>query len=213
MLHEVEVYLKTLDKWEEEIRVLIRLAKEAGLDETIKWKHPCYTYNDKNVLIIGEFHDYCTIAFFKGVLLEDPKDILVWVGKNTQADRILKVRSLEQIRDLEEVIIAYIKEAIEIEKSGKKVQMKETQDYDVPDELSEIFSEIPEFKEAFYKLTPGRQRGYLLHYGGAKQSKTRTSRIEKSMDRVYMGKGLNDCICGLSKHMPRCDGSHKILEE
>lgn len=212
MLKEVEDYLESVGKWQKELRQLRRIILSAGLTETYKWRQPCYTYNKKNVVMIGEFKDYCLISFFKGVLLKDEVNILVALTKNIQAERIIKIRNLEQIKELEDIIYNYIIEAIEIENSGVKVEMKDTTDYEVPDELVNMFREIPEFKEAFKQLTPGRQRGYLLHYAGAKQSKTRASRIEKSMDRVFAGKGLQDCICGHSKKMPRCDGSHKNYE-
>jgi len=213
MSKEVELYFKAVGKWEEELRELARIAKSAELTEEFKWKHPCYTYNNKNILILGAFKDYCLITFFKGVLLKDTKKLLVHLSKNTQSERVIKITDLQSIKLIENAIVAYIKEAIDIEISGQKVSMKKTEDYKMPQELVDIFNEENKFKEAFYQLTPGRQRGYLLHYSSAKQSKTRISRIKASMERIYMGKGLNDCICGLSKKMPRCDGSHKQLKD
>lgn len=208
----VETYFSTAGQFEEALRTLGEIARAAGLAETYKWRNPCYTYNNKNVVILGVYKGQVSMTFFKGVLLKDSKQLLAPITEHVQADRILKLRGMDQLNTHRQDIHDYILEAIEVEKLGKKIPMKTTDDYEVPDELLDIFSEIPEFKDAFYELTPGRQRGYLLHYAGAKQSKTRTSRIEKSMDRVYDGKGLNDCICGHSKKMPRCDGSHKRFQ-
>lgn len=211
MLERIENYFRNVGRWEKELRMLGEIATDNGLEESFKWKHPCYMFQGKNVILIGEFAEYCSMTFIKGVLMEDPYGILKQVTKNVQAERILKITSMEQIKSLKSQIGEYIQEAIAIEKSGKKVPMKTTEDYEVPEELTFMFNEMPDFKEAFEGLTPGRQRGYLLHYAGAKQSKTRMTRIENSMERVFLGKGLTDCICGKSKHMPRCDGSHKAL--
>lgn len=210
---QVEAYLGSVGRWEKELRELARIAREAGLTEEIKWKQPCYTYKGKNIVILGALKDYCLMSFFKGVLLKDPKGLLISLTENVQAERLIRVECMDDIKVIEKDIMAYIQEAIAIEEAGDKVPMKDTCDYNIPKELQEIFNQNQAFMAAFYMLSPGRQRGYLLHYSSAKKSQTRSNRIKKSMERIYMGKGLNDCICGLSKRMPRCDGSHKAIDK
>ncbi len=207
----VDAYLANLQQWQKELMQLRQIVLDAGLTEEWKWKQPCYTFENKNVAIISPFKNYCALSFFKGVLLKDPNKMLVAPGQNSQSSRIFKFTRVEEIIELTPVIKAYVQEAIEIEKTGLQVAMKKTDEFDVLDELQQIFIEMPEFKEAFYQLTPGRQRGYLLNFAAPKQSKTRTARIEKYMDRIFDGKGIHDCVCGLSKRMPTCDGSHKQL--
>ena len=211
MKSEVKKYFEGLEKWQPELTKLRNIILGCGLKEELKWKHPCYTFNGKNVVLIHEFKDHCAITFFKGALLKDSEKLLIQPTKNIQAERLIRFLSKEEILSRKRTIMSYIDEAIEIEKSGLKVKMKDTSDYETPEELSKRFMANPDFKEAFDSLTPGRQRGYLLYFSQAKQIKTRESRISKNMDRIFMGKGLNDCICGLSKRMPRCDGSHKDL--
>ena len=174
--------------------------------------HPCYTYKEKNILILGNFKDYCAINFFKGALLNDSKNILVQQTENTQSARQIRFKDISEIENLKSTLKAYIHEAIEVEKAGLKVKKKKTTDFEMPEELKQKFVENPDFKNAFKNLTEGRQRGYLLHFAQPKQSKTRTSRIEKNSKRIFNGYGLNDCVCGLSKRKPNCDGSHKQLK-
>lgn len=208
---EILAYFKNV-KWQEELALLRCICLNNELDEEYKWRNPCYTQDGKNILLLGFTKNYCMISFFKGVLLSDPKKILTAQTKNMQSDRQIRFSNLDQIIKQEKTIHAYIQEAITIEKSGKKVQFKKTAEYDVPTELQETFEQDAQLKKAFQALTPGRQRGYLLHFAGAKKAETRISRIHQNKKRIMMKKGLNDCICGQSKRMPNCDGSHKYIK-
>ena len=212
MTKEVEKYLNSLKKWQKELTKLHELILDCGLTEKFKWKHPCYTYNKKNIVLIHGFKEYCAILFYKGALLKDPKNMLVQQTENTRSARQIRFTNIAEIEKLESTIKEFVIKAIEIEKAGLKVNMKKTSDYEFPKELEQKFKENPELEKAFKNLTPGRQKGYLLHFSNAKQTPTRISRIEKSIERIFNGKGLNDCVCGLSKRMPNCDGSHKQLE-
>jgi uncharacterized protein YdeI (YjbR/CyaY-like superfamily) len=178
--------------WQAEMRELRKIILDSGLTEELKWRIPCYTFENSNILIMSAFKEYCSLSFFKGVLLKDTHNILEQPGKNTQAGRHIPFTDVQSIVELELVLKAYIQEAIEVEKAGLKVALKETRDYDFPEELQEALAEDPAFQAAFEALTPGRQRGYLLHFSGAKQSKTRLSRIEKCMPAIFEGKGLYD---------------------
>ena len=213
MNKDVDNFLSNLDKWQDELIRLRELILDCGLNEDFKWMHPCYTFNGKNIVLIHGFKDYCAILFYKGALLKDPKNILIRQTENTQSARQIRFTNVSEIENLESTIRDYILEAIDIEKAGLKVKMKKTSDYEVPRELDQKFTESPRLKKAFKNLTPGRQKGYLLHFSQPLQAKTRISRIEKNTERILNGKGLNDCVCGLSKRMPNCDGSHKQLEE
>ena len=180
-----------VNTWRSELIELRRIILESGLDEEIKWGQPCYTYKGKNILIMGALRDYASISFFKGSLLTDPENLLFAPGKNSQAARLFKFTSLEQLLDLEPLIKSYIAEAVEIEKQGLKVAFKKEPE-PMPQELLEIFDENPLFKSAFEALTPGRQRGYILYFSGAKQSATRCSRIRKYIPKIFEGKGMQD---------------------
>ena len=208
---KVDTFLANLKTWQEELTRLRELILDCGLTEDFKWMHPCYTYNGKNVILIHGFKDYCALLFNKGALLSDEKGILVQQTENTQSARQLRFTNLNDIEKQKSVIKSYIFEAIEVEKMGLKVKMKTTSEFETPDELEQIFETNSSFKNAFYKLSEGRQRGYLLHFTKPKQSKTRISRIEKNIKRIIDGYGLNDCTCGLSKRKPNCDGSHKFI--
>ncbi|MEI9907005.1 MAG: DUF1801 domain-containing protein [Actinomycetota bacterium] len=188
----VNGFMRHEKKWRPEYEKLREIALASGMTEELKWKHPCYTINDKNVVLIHGFKTYCAFSFFKGVLMKDPKKLLVQPTKNVQAGRQIRFANLEQIIKMEPTIKAYIREAIKVEKAGLEIEYKKTDEFDMPDELHDKFKEIPELKKAFCALTPGRQRGYLLFFSGAKQSKTREARIEKSMDKIFDGKGLDD---------------------
>ena len=212
MNKEVEKYLNSLKNWQEELIRLHELIVDCGLTEEFKWKHPCYTYNKKNIVLIHGFKDYCAILFYKGALLKDSKNVLIQQTENTQSARQIRFTDISEIKALKSIIKEYIYEAIEVEKAGLKVNMKKTSDFKMPEELEKLFKDNPEYEQAFKNLTPGRQRGYLLYFSKAKQATTRLSRIQKSTERIFNGKGLNDCVCGLSKRMPNCDGSHKQLE-
>ncbi|MCB9225354.1 MAG: YdeI/OmpD-associated family protein [Crocinitomicaceae bacterium] len=213
MINEVSNFLNNADKWQSEMELLCSICNECGLTEDFKWMHPCYTHNGKNIVIVQGFKDYCALLFNKGALLNDESKLLVPMTENTQASRQIRFKSLEDIEKQRAIIKAYIFEAVEVEKLGLKVEFKKTSDFEIPEELTIKFDDDISFKEAFEALTPGRQKGYLLHFSQAKQSKTRSDRIEKSKERIFLGKGLNDCVCGQSKHYPRCDGSHKYLKD
>jgi uncharacterized protein YdeI (YjbR/CyaY-like superfamily) len=208
---KIDEYINSASNWQEEMRFLRKIALECNLEEELKWGVPCFTFNKKNIILIHAFKDFCGFGFFKGSLLKDEEGILSKPGENSNSSRISKVTSTQEIKDKEALLKAYLFEAIEIEKAGLKVKVKEVSEYSVPEELIEQFDKSSEFKIAFEKLTPGRQKAYLLHFSEAKQSNTRTSRIEKYIPRILNGKGFNDCVCGLSKRMPSCDGSHKQL--
>jgi uncharacterized protein YdeI (YjbR/CyaY-like superfamily) len=211
MNQEVDKYLDNISNWQKELTRLRQIIVDCGLSEEFKWMHPCYTYNNNNILLIHEFKDYCAILFTKGALLSDSSNILVQQSENTQSARQIRFTDISEIENLETIIKEYIFEAIEVEKAGLKVERKKTSDFEIVEELKQKFKENPEFEKAFKNLTEGRQRAYLLHFSKPKQAKTRVSRIAESTDRIFQGKGLNDCICGLSHRMPNCDGSHKKL--
>ena len=213
MNKKVDQYLNSLKNWQDELTRLRALILDCGLTEDFKWMHPCYSNNGKNIVLIHEFKEYCAILFHKGALLKDPKNILVQQTENTQSARQIRFTNVAEIEELETIIREYVFEAIEIEKAGLKVKMKKTSDFEFPKELKQKFKENPKLEKAFNNLIPGRQKGYLLHFSKPKQGNTRISRIEKSTERILNGKGINDCVCGLSKRMPNCDGSHKQLEK
>ena len=181
-----------VNTWRQELVELRKIVIESGLTEEYKWFQPCYTYQGKNVLIVTAFKDYACISFFKGSLLKDPDKILVEPGKNSQAARQIRITSVEQVFEMTSSIKAYIKQAIDIEKLGKKVAFKAKQSLKYPEELEHIFENQPLFKAAFEGLTPGRQRGYILYFSDANQSKTRITRIEKYMQKIMEGKGIQD---------------------
>ncbi|MCD8844391.1 YdeI/OmpD-associated family protein [Staphylococcus gallinarum] len=189
---KVDAFIEKLNQWQDEFKRLRRWIQETELDEDYKWMHPCYTLNNKNVVIIQDFKHYCALLFEKGAIMEDPYQTLIQQTKNVQAARQLRFESLEEISKREEEIKWYLAEAIRIEKSGKKVPMKSTEEYEMPEELSNKFESMPALKEAFYKLTPGRQRQYMYHIGQAKRAATREQRVEKYVDHILNGKGLND---------------------
>lgn len=178
--------------WSTELKVLRSIIQDCGLTEELKWSAPCYTFENKNVLILAAFKDYCSVSFFKGALLKDAKKILSTPGENSQAARQFRFTSVKEIEKLSTNIKAYIKEAIELEKQGKKIEFKQTSEDLMIEELENAFKKNASLKKAFYALTPGRQRGYLLFFSQAKQSATRASRIEKCTAAILKGKGLND---------------------
>ncbi|MDW7694574.1 DUF1801 domain-containing protein [Flammeovirgaceae bacterium SG7u.111] len=210
---KVDEFLSNAVQWQKEMEILRSLVLDCGLTEELKWGVPCYTNKKSNILIIHGFKEYCALNFFKGVLLKDTHNILIQQTKNVQETRQIRFTHFSEIENMTAEIKAYIFEAVEVEKAGIKVKKKQTSDFEIPEELMTKFKESSNFESAFNNLTEGRKRGYLLHFAQSKQSKTRISRIEKNMDRIFNGKGLNDCICGLSKRMPNCDGSHKQLEK
>lgn len=189
---KVDFFFTKATQWSEEYTKLRMIVLDCGLTEELKWGVPCYTYNKKNVVLIHGFKEYCAILFMKGVLLTDKKGILIQQTENVQSARHLRFTKLKEIVKLEPTIKAYIKEAIEIEKSGKKVELKKTADYPVPEEFASALKQMPALKTAFKALTPGRQKGYLFHFNQAKLAKTREARIEKCIPKILDGKGLDD---------------------
>lgn len=184
-------YFDKAKKWQEEFSALRVIALDCQLDEEMKWGKPCYTFQNNNIIVLQGFKDFCALLFIKGSLLKDPKGILEKPGESTQAGRRIPFTSIEEVVDMESTLQAYISEAIEIEKAGLKVKFNKHPEA-IPAELQIKMDETPELKMAFYSLTPGRQRAYILHFSKAKQSKTRVARIEKCMQRILDGKGLND---------------------
>jgi uncharacterized protein YdeI (YjbR/CyaY-like superfamily) len=204
-------YFLDAPQWQEELKQLRKIVLETNLTETIKWGVPCYVLGESNVVLLGHFKAFCSISFFKGSLMKDPNGILLKPGENSQSGRLIKFTHLDEIRELEPVIRAYIVEAIEIEKAGLKPALEKSVALEFPEELLQILDQDAAFKAAFTALTPGRQRGYNLFFTAAKQPATRITRIEKYRQQILDGKGINDCTCGLSKKMPSCDGSHKTI--
>lgn len=189
---KVDAYFARAKAWPEELRKLRKIALDCQLTEELKWGKPCYAFEKSNVVILIPMKESCALMFCKGALLKDAKGILTKPGENTQGGRWVKFTNLREIVRMERVLKAYINEAIEAQRAGLEVTYKKTSDYAVPEELQKRLDELPAFKTAFAALTPGRQRGYLLHFSAAKQSKTRSARVEKYMDRILNGKGLND---------------------
>jgi uncharacterized protein YdeI (YjbR/CyaY-like superfamily) len=178
--------------WQACYALLRELALESGLAEELKWGHPCYTLNGKNVFLMHGFNNYCALLFHKGALLKDDEGLLVQQTKDVQSARQLRFTGLKEIQRQENLIVRYMQEAIAVEKAGLKVPMKTTAEFRMPAEFVLAMKQMPELKKAFNTLTPGRQRGYLLYFASAKQAKTREARIEKQVDRILAGKGLDD---------------------
>ncbi|WP_431777233.1 YdeI family protein [Staphylococcus saprophyticus] len=189
---KVNAFIDRLKQWQEEFKILREIINETELTEDYKWMHPCYTLDDKNVVIIQDFKHYCALLFEKGAIMEDPYQSLIQQTKNVQAARQLRFESLDEVNQRRDEIKWYVEEAIRIEKSGKKVPMKKTEDYDMPEELQVKLDAMPELKEAFSNLTTGRQRQYMYHIGQAKRAATRENRVEKYIDYILDGKGMND---------------------
>ena len=186
---KVDEYLRKAKKWQAEMKKLRRISLACGLIEELKWGKPCYTFEKSNVVIIQGFKEFCALLFCKGALLKDRRGILKHFG--WQAARRIPFSNVQEIVKMESILKAYIYEAIEAEKAGLKVRLKKNPE-PVPEELQKKLDEIPDLKTAFAALTPGRQRGYILYFSAAKQSKTRESRVEKCMQQFLRGKGLND---------------------
>jgi len=189
---KVDFYFNKAKKWGEEYELLRMLMLECGLTETLKWGVPCYMYEKSNIVLIHGFKDYCALLFFKGALLKDPKGILIQQTKNVQAARQLRFTSMSEIAKMERTIRSYVKEAIAIEKAGLKVPLKKASEFNIPEEFQKNLDKSSALKKAFYALTPGRQRGYLLYFSQAKLPRTRESRIEKYMPNILKGKGLEN---------------------
>jgi len=211
MHKKVNTYISELKSWQAEMEALRVILHEFPLTEELKWAKPCYAFENSNIIIIQGFKEYCGLLFFKGALLKDAKGLLVKPGENTQGGRLLKFTSVQEINKLTTTIKSYIKEAIEIEKQGLKIEPANSE-LVLTDELLAQFKKSASFKKAFNALTPGRQRAYNMFFTAAKQAATRETRIEKYKGQIMSGKGINDCTCGLSQKMPYCDGSHKQLK-
>ena len=179
-------------RWSAEYAALRQLCLASGLHEELKWGQACYDLSGSNVVLIHGFKNYCALLFMKGVLLKDPKGILIQQTKNVQAARQIRFASLADINRQKASIKAYIKEAVALEQSGAKVKMKAVAQFDVPEEFRKRLDDDPKLAEAFDALTPGRKKGYLLHFSAAKQSATRTARVEKHAPRILKGLGLDD---------------------
>lgn len=189
---KVDAFIGRAGKWQGEYAELRRIILDCGLKEELKWGCPCYTVDNANIVVMHGFKEYCAILFFKGSLMEDPKGILIQQTKNVQAGRQIRFTSRVEIVENRPVLKAYVREAIRVERAGLKVKLKETSEFPVPVEFQRRLDSMPDLKTAFHALTPGRQRSYIFYFSTAKQSKTRESRIEKHMQRIIDGKGLND---------------------
>ncbi|MEZ4804733.1 MAG: YdeI/OmpD-associated family protein [Bacteroidia bacterium] len=189
---ELDWFFNKTSKWQEAYSELRALVLSCKLSEELKWGCPCYTNNSNNIVLIHGFKDYCALLFMQGTLLKDPKKILIQQTRNVQAARQIRFKNLEEIIKHKSTIKLYIKEAIAIDNAGLKVIYKPTKEYEIPEEFKTVLDEMPELKKAFQALTPGRQRGYLLYFSSAKQAKTRESRIEKHLQHILDGKGLDD---------------------
>jgi uncharacterized protein YdeI (YjbR/CyaY-like superfamily) len=189
---KVDFFFSKAEKWQEEFEKLRMIILDCGLTEQLKWGCPCYSFQKKNIVLIHGFKEYCALLFFKGTLLKDAEGILVQQTENVQAARQIRFADIREIFDLEPVLKAYVHEAIEVEKAGLRVDFKKASEFKVPEEFQNKLDVNPVLKTAFYALTPGRQRGYLLYFSAAKQSKTRRSRVKKWMPQILNGKGLDD---------------------
>jgi len=189
---KVDEFLSKAKKWKEKYEKLRNIVLDCELTEEFKWMHPCYTFERKNIVLIHGFKEYCALLFHKGALLQDPHGILIQQTENVQAARQIRFTNVREIAAMETILKDYIYEAIEVEKAGLKVNFKKNTEFIIPEELQNKFDEIPALKTAFEALTPGRQRAYILYFSEPKQSKTRESRVEKCIQQILNGKGLND---------------------
>ncbi|CAM4424218.1 YdeI/OmpD-associated family protein [Paenibacillus tarimensis] len=189
---KVDGFMRKATKWKEEFEKLRKIVLDCELTEEIKWMHPCYTYDNKNIVLIHGFKDYCALLFHKGALLQDPHGILIQQTENVQAARQIRFTSVQEITEMEHILKDYIHEAIEVEKAGLEVEFKKNTELPIPEELQHKFNEMPALKTAFEALTPGRQRAYILYFSEPKQSKTRESRVGKYLQHILDGKGLKD---------------------
>ncbi|MFJ7930124.1 YdeI family protein [Peribacillus sp. NPDC096448] len=189
---KVDEFLGKAKKWKEEYETLRNIVLDCELNEEFKWMHPCYTFEKKNIVLIHGFKEYCALLFHKGALLQDTHGILIQQTENVQGARQIRFTNVQEIVATESILKAYIHEAIEVEKAGLEVNFKKNEEFIIPEELHNKFDEIPALKTAFEALTPGRQRAYILYFSQPKQSKTRESRVEKSMQKILDGKGLKD---------------------
>jgi uncharacterized protein YdeI (YjbR/CyaY-like superfamily) len=189
---KVDAYIGRTKNWQKELEELRRITLDCGLTEELKWGCPCYTFQNKNIVLIHVFKEYCALLFFKGALLKDPNGILIQQTENVQVARQVRFTNVREIVKLKPALKAFIFEAIEVEKAGVKAPLKKTAEFNMPEEFKNKLDKKPALKKAFAALTPGRQRAYLLYFSAPKQSKTRESRIEKYMPQILKGEGLND---------------------
>lgn len=189
---KVDFFFNKADTWKEEFKRLRTIALDCGLTEELKWGQPCYLMNGRNIVLIHGFKEYCAFLFFKGALLKDPKKILIQQTENVQAARQIRFASVAEIDKLKKALRGYIIQAMEVEEAGLKVNLKKSEEFKVAEEFQKKLDKMPALKKAFQALTPGRQRGYLLFFSAAKQSKTRAERVEKYIPKILAGKGLND---------------------
>jgi uncharacterized protein YdeI (YjbR/CyaY-like superfamily) len=187
----VDAFIANAKNWQPELKLLRAILLDSQLTEDFKWSQPCYTLDEKNVIVLGPMKDSCAFAFFKGALLKDPHGVLTRPGQHSQSARWIKFTSTREIAEMKSVLKSYIREAIQIEKSGLKVKLKKTSDLKLPEEFQLMLDEFPDVKKAFEALTPGRQRAYIYHFSAPKQSKTREARIRKFMPHILKGKGLD----------------------
>ena len=209
MSSTVDVFFNTAKQWKDEMSAFRAILLDCNLTEELKWGKPCYMSEGKNIIILQPFKGYCALGFFNGALLKDDKHLLVKPGENTQGGRQIRFTQLQEIVKMKAILKSYITDAIKAEKAGLKVEAINRAELILPDELKQLMNKSAGFKKAFSALTPGRQRAYSMFFSAPKQSKTRETRIEKYMNQIMDGKGINDCTCGLSKKLPYCDGSHK----
>jgi uncharacterized protein YdeI (YjbR/CyaY-like superfamily) len=189
---KVDFFFRKAKKWKEEFEKLRTIILACGLSEELRWGKPCYTFQNSNVVLIHGFKEYCALLFMKGALLKDPKGILIQQTENVQAARQIRFTNVREIVKMEPILKAYIREAIEVERAGLEVNYKKTTEFKTPEEFQNKLDENRALKAAFRALTPGRQRGYLLYFSGARQSKTRESRVEKCIPQILKGRGLDD---------------------
>jgi uncharacterized protein YdeI (YjbR/CyaY-like superfamily) len=189
---KVDFYFEKEKKWQKEIELMRIIALDCGLTEELKWGCPCYTFNESNIVLIHVFKEYCAYLFFKGALLNDTNNILIQQTENVQSARQIRFTNFKEIVKLEKILKAYIYEAVEVERAGLKVKLKETADFNIPEEFQKKLNKNAALKKAFNALTPGRQRQYIFHFSQPKQSKTRETRVEKYIPQILDGKGLND---------------------
>jgi uncharacterized protein YdeI (YjbR/CyaY-like superfamily) len=189
---KVDFYFSKAQKWQKELEKLRTIILDCQLTEELKWGVPCYSFQESNIVLLHVFKEYCALLFIKGALLHDTNGILIQQTKNVQAGRQIRFTNVREIVEMETILKAYINEAIEVEKTGEKVNFKKTTEFIIPEEFQNKLDKIPALKTAFDALTPGRQRAYILYFSEPKQSKTRESRVEKCMQQILNGKGLND---------------------
>ena len=213
---EVDAYLADLDRWKEELTELRALMLSCGLEEHWKWRQPCYTAKGRNVLILGNFKDSCVLSFFNGSSLSDPHGWLVKPGPHTQTGRFIRFTDVRTVRERADELRAYVFEAADQAASGAygtgaASEQEPSGQIAPPEELTQTFAEDEVYQAAFLALTPGRQRAYLMHFTASDTPATRQTRIDRLRPRILAGKGMTDCVCGLTKKRPGCDGSHRAL--